>query len=85
MTQFVKDLHDAVAGVLRSHGVGMISRAVFLIEVLDEEDGGLGLFVETSPHDMSPWDREGMVRYASLDLAGNLTASRVVAAQDEGE
>ncbi|WP_406200054.1 hypothetical protein OH807_18475 [Kitasatospora sp. NBC_01560] len=84
-SQFVADLHEAVAGVLRVHGAGLLSRAVLLVEVFDEATGEIGLFVETSPSDMSAWDREGMVRYAALDLAGAITASRVADVQQDEE
>ncbi|GAA2136710.1 hypothetical protein GCM10009760_16390 [Kitasatospora kazusensis] len=83
MSQFVEDLHEALSGVLRSHGAGLLSRAVLLVEVFDEDSGELGMFVETSPQDMPAWDRAGMVSYASLDLAGHLTASRLQA--DDGD
>nr|BFD90921.1 hypothetical protein KitaXyl93_22810 [Kitasatospora sp. Xyl93] len=77
------DIHRAVAGVLRAQGAGLLSRAVFLLEVVNEESGELGLYLETSPVDMPVWDRAGMLRYADLDLAGQITACRL--GDDAGE
>ncbi len=83
MSQLTDDIHDAVARVLRAHGAGLLSRAVLIIEVLDEEDGGLGLYVEASPDAMPAWDRAGMIQYASMDLSGKITAARIEASEDE--
>ncbi len=84
MSQLTDDIHEAVARVLQAHGAGLLSRAVLVIEVLDEQDGQLGLYVEASPADMPAWDRAGMIRYADMDLAGRITADRI-ATDDEVE
>ncbi|GAA1161959.1 hypothetical protein F4556_005053 [Kitasatospora gansuensis] len=88
MSQLTDDIHQAVAGALRAHGAGLLSRMVLVLEVVDEESGELGLYTEASPADMPAWDRAGLIRYASLDLAGQITACRVADSGDadgEGE
>ncbi|MFJ4791740.1 hypothetical protein [Kitasatospora purpeofusca] len=77
MNQLTDDLHKAISGTLRAHGAGLLSRAVLVLEVVDEETGELGLYVEASPADMPAWDRSGLIGYASLDLAGQITACRI--------
>ncbi|MFC8449489.1 hypothetical protein [Kitasatospora sp. NPDC057223] len=77
MSQLADDVHQAVADVLRAHGAGLLSRAVLVLEVVDVESGELGLYVEASPTDMPMWDRAGLLRYADLDLAGQITACRI--------
>ncbi|KDN85659.1 hypothetical protein [Kitasatospora cheerisanensis] len=77
MSQLTDDIHQAVAGVLRAHGAGLLSRALLVLEVVDEVTGELGLYVEASPADMPAWDRAGLLHYAGLDLAGQITACRV--------
>nr|BEK65695.1 hypothetical protein KPHV_29220 [Kitasatospora purpeofusca] len=84
MSRLTDDIHQAVAGVLRVHGAGLLSRALLVLEVVDEETGELGLYVEASPADMPMWDRAGLLRYADLDLAGQVTACRIGDA-DTGE
>ncbi|MFF8769067.1 hypothetical protein [Kitasatospora sp. NPDC015120] len=90
MSQLTDDIHQAVAGALRAHGAGLLSRMVLVLEVVDEDTGELGLYTEASPADMPAWDRAGLIRYADLDLAGQITASRVADAEagnndEEGE
>ncbi|MFD4394360.1 hypothetical protein [Kitasatospora sp. NPDC058478] len=85
MSQLTDDIHQAVAGVLRAHGTGLLSRAVLVLEVVEEETGELGLFLETSPTDMPVWDRAGMLRYADLDLAGQITACQIGGGNDDDE
>ncbi|MEU8919512.1 hypothetical protein AB0D10_01075 [Kitasatospora sp. NPDC048545] len=80
MSQLTDDMHQAVAEVLRAHGAGLLSRALLVLEVVDEVSGELGLYVEASPADMPMWDRAGLLRYADLDLAGQVTACRIDAA-----
>ncbi|MFJ8430421.1 hypothetical protein ACIQ9P_03855 [Kitasatospora sp. NPDC094019] len=77
MSRLTDDIHQAVAGVLRAHGAGLLSRALLVLEAVDEETGELGLYVEASPADMPMWDRAGLLRYADLDLAGQVTACRI--------
>ncbi|MEU6511887.1 hypothetical protein [Streptomyces sp. NPDC046942] len=38
-----QDLHQAVAGVMRVHGLGLVSRLVFAVELVEEGSGELGL------------------------------------------
>lgn len=88
MSQLTDDIHQAVAGALRTHGAGLLSRMVLVLEVVDEETGELGLYTEASPADMPAWDRAGLIRYADLDLTGQITACRVADSGDadgEGE
>ncbi|MFF0409699.1 hypothetical protein ACFYUY_04600 [Kitasatospora sp. NPDC004745] len=83
MSQLIDDIHQAIGGVLRAHGAGLLSRAVLVLEVVDEDTGELGLFMEVSPPDMPVWDRAGMLRYCDLDLAGQITANRIEEAEAE--
>ncbi|MCX4749234.1 hypothetical protein OG455_27640 [Kitasatospora sp. NBC_01287] len=87
MSQLTDDVHQAIAEVLRCHGAGLLSRAVLVLEVVDEDSGELGLYVEASPSDMPMWDRAGLLRYADLDLAGQVTACRIgeAALDDDGD
>ncbi|MFD7639578.1 hypothetical protein ACFV4P_02900 [Kitasatospora sp. NPDC059795] len=90
MSQLTDDVHQAVAGVLHAHGAGLLSRAVLVLEVVEEQSGELGLYVEASPADMPMWDRAGLLRYAELDLAGQVTACRIddnaaSGGEDEGD
>ncbi|MEU5383222.1 hypothetical protein [Kitasatospora cineracea] len=77
MSGLTDDVHQAVAEVLRTHGAGLLSRALLVLEVVDEASGELGLYVEASPTDMPMWDRAGLLRYADLDLAGQITVCRL--------
>ncbi|TQF05562.1 hypothetical protein E6W39_29200 [Kitasatospora acidiphila] len=84
MSAFDDDLHAAIAGVLSSHGLGMLGRAVVVAEVHDD-DGELGLITQPLPDTMPIWDRTGLLGYASLDLAGQVTAARVVEVEADDE
>ena len=84
MSVFDDDLHAAIAGVLRTHGLGMLGRALVLAEVHDEE-GEIGLLTQTLPDTMPIWDRTGLLRYALSDLDGQVVAARVCEVDGEGE
>jgi hypothetical protein len=78
-----EDLHQAVADVLKAHGYGMVSRIAFVVELVDEESGGLGLLRGSSPSDMPVWDELGLHQYAVTDIQAVVTASRMTAEDEE--
>ncbi|MFJ4412980.1 hypothetical protein [Streptomyces sp. NPDC088925] len=83
MKDFTEDLHRAVAGVFQEHGYGMLSRLVMCAEVVDEEDGDIGLLIGSSPENMPVWDRAGMMRYALADVDADTVRQRID--MDEGD
>ncbi|WP_324787025.1 hypothetical protein [Streptomyces sp. H51] len=78
-----EDLHQAVAGVMRAHGLGLVSRMVFTVELVEEGTGELGLLRGSTPATMPVWDELGLHRYAVTDIEAVVTASRL--ASEEGE
>ncbi|MGW4138873.1 hypothetical protein ACWELV_19130 [Streptomyces mirabilis] len=77
-----EDVHEAFAGVMRAHGFGMVSRLVFVVELV--EDGGeLGLLRGSCPGDMPVWSELGLHRYAVADIEALVTASRVAGSEED--
>lgn len=76
MSTVAEDLHQAVAGVLQEHGYGMVSRLVFVAELV-AEDGSLGLVRGSSPWDMPVWSELGFHQYAVSDIQAVVTATRM--------
>ncbi|MGW1621577.1 hypothetical protein [Streptomyces sp. NPDC002172] len=79
-----EDLHQAVAGVMSAHGLGLVSRMVFAVELVEESTGDLGLVRGSIPASMPVWDELGLHRYAVTDIEAVVTASRL-APEEEGE
>lgn len=79
-----EDLHQAVAGVMGAHGLGLVSRMVFAVELVEEGTGDLGLLRGSIPATMPVWDELGLHQYAVTDLEAVITASRL-APEEEGE
>ncbi|WP_330306239.1 MULTISPECIES: hypothetical protein [unclassified Streptomyces] len=48
MSRLAEDVHEAFAGVMRAHGFGMVSRLVFVVELV-EDSGELGLLRGSCP------------------------------------
>jgi hypothetical protein len=74
VSSIAEDLHQAVAGVLQAHGYGMVSRLAFVVELVDEETGGLGLMRGTTPNDLPVWSELGLLQYAVMDIQATITA-----------
>lgn len=83
MSTVAEDLHRAVAGVLQEHGFGMVSRLVFVAELVDEDDGTLGLVRGSSPWDMPVWSELGFHQYAVTDIQAAVTATRVAESEED--
>lgn len=83
MSGRAEELHRAVADVMRAHGFGMVSRLVFVVELVDEETGALGLLRGSSPGDMPVWSELGLHQYAITDIQAAVTA-KLVAKTEEG-
>lgn len=83
MSSTVEDLHNAVAGVMQDHGYGLVSRLVFVVELVDEDTGALGLLRGSSPWDMPVWSELGLHQYAITDIQAAVTAGRVTSNDDE--
>ncbi|MFH8772012.1 hypothetical protein [Streptomyces sp. NPDC017958] len=79
-----EDLHQAVAGVMRAHGLGLVSRLVFAVELVEEGTGELGLLRGSTPATMPVWDELGLHRYAVADIEAVISAAKV-AGEEEGE
>jgi hypothetical protein len=83
VSSIAEDLHKAVAGVLREHGYGMVSRLVFVVELVDEETGGLGLMRGVTPCDMPVWSELGLLQYAMTDIQASFTTERVTGSEGD--
>ncbi|MFE5089460.1 hypothetical protein ACFRCI_03480 [Streptomyces sp. NPDC056638] len=81
---FEQDLHTAVASVLQVHGLGMLSRAVLTVELVDDE-GQLGLLTGTLPEDMPSWDRVGMLQYGLAHTNAQMIAAQLGDDEEEDE
>jgi hypothetical protein len=79
-----EDLHQAIADVLQAHGYGMVSRLAFVVELVDEETGGLGLMRGTTPNDLPAWSELGLLQYAITDIQASVTAAQVAANEEDG-
>ncbi|WP_225102219.1 hypothetical protein [Streptomyces sp. CoH27] len=79
-----EDLHQAVAGVMRVHGLGLVSRLVFAVELVEEGSGEPGLLRGSPPATMPVWVELGLHRYAVTDIEAVITASKL-AGEEEGE
>jgi hypothetical protein len=79
---FAEDVHQAFAGVMQAHGLGLVSRLVFVVELV--EDGGeLALLRGSVPGDMPVWSELGLHRYAVADIEALVTASRVAGSEED--
>ena len=78
-----EDLQRAVAGVMHAHGFGLVSRLVFVVELIAEDSGELGLLRGSTPADMPVWDELGMHQYALADIQAVVTAARVTDSEEE--
>ncbi|MEV6740090.1 hypothetical protein AB0N14_25350 [Streptomyces sp. NPDC051104] len=78
-----EDLQQAVAGVMHAHGFGLVSRLVFVVELIAEDSGELGLLRGSTPASMPVWDELGMHQYALADIQAVVTAARVVDGEEE--
>ncbi|MGW3657206.1 hypothetical protein ACWD6R_16595 [Streptomyces sp. NPDC005151] len=78
-----EDLHRAVADVMAAHGYGIVSRLVFVVELIDEETGGLGLLRASSPSDMPVWSELGLHTFAIADIQAAVTADRMTNNDEE--
>ncbi|MFJ7422735.1 hypothetical protein ACIQXD_29650 [Streptomyces uncialis] len=76
------DLHTAISGVLHDHGLGMLSRAVVAVEIVDS-DGDIGLLTGTLPEDMPSWDRVGMLEYSLAHSHASLVAVHIADDEDD--
>ncbi|MGI5526806.1 hypothetical protein ACQEVX_05065 [Streptomyces syringium] len=72
MDELGEDLEVSLAIVLGEAEMGMLTRAVVIAEVLDD-DGERNLMVLTTPR-LAEWDALGMCRYGQLCLEGPVTA-----------
>lgn len=72
MSALTVDLEQSLAEVLGEHERGMLSRAVVVAEVLDDE-GERSLSVLTTPG-MPEWDALGLCRYGVLSIEGPAAA-----------
>ncbi|MCZ1001182.1 hypothetical protein O1M63_29015 [Streptomyces mirabilis] len=77
-----EDVHVAFAGVMRAHGFGMVSRLVFVVELV-EDSGELGLLRGSCPGDMPVWSELGLHRYSVADIEALVTASRVAGSEED--
>lgn len=75
VTDLNERLHAAVSEALRDEGSMMLTRAVVLAEVI-EEDGSTALFVGCTPGTQA-WQSLGMLRYAASLEDAATTADRV--------
>lgn len=66
MSTIAEDLHQAIADVLQAHGYGMVSRLAFVVELVDEETGGLGLMRGMTPNDLPVWSELGLRARSSV-------------------
>ncbi|MFF3565463.1 hypothetical protein ACFYXS_36050 [Streptomyces sp. NPDC002574] len=80
---FVEGAHKAFASVMRAHSFGMVSRLVFVVELVDEATGELGLLRGSCPGDMPVWSELGLHRYAVADIEALGTASRVAGREED--
>ncbi|MFB7576729.1 hypothetical protein [Streptomyces sp. NPDC056165] len=78
-----EDLHQAVADVMRAHGFGLVSRLVFVAELVDD-NGELGLLRGSCPGDMPVWSELGLHAYAVTDIEALVTTSRVAGSEEDG-
>ncbi|WP_326624650.1 MULTISPECIES: hypothetical protein [unclassified Streptomyces] len=78
-----EDLHRAVADVMHAHGYGIVSRLVFVVELIDEETGGLGLLRGSTPSDMPVWSELGLCQFAIADIPAAVTADRTTQNDEE--
>ncbi|MFD7769857.1 hypothetical protein [Streptomyces sp. NPDC059787] len=83
MSGLAEDLHHAVATVLSAHGFGLVSRMVFVVELVEEGTGELGVLRGSIPASLPVWDELGLHRYAVADIEAVITAART--AGEEGE
>ncbi|MGI5143723.1 MULTISPECIES: hypothetical protein [unclassified Streptomyces] len=83
MSDLAQDLHQAFAGVMQAHGYGLVSRLVFVAELVDEGNGELGLMRGSIPADMPVWSELGLHRYAVADIEALVTASRVAGSEED--
>ncbi|WP_392749462.1 hypothetical protein [Streptomyces sp. LN590] len=83
MSTPTEDLHKAVADVMAAHGYGMVSRLAFVVELVDEETGDLGLLRGTSPSDMPAWSELGLFQFAIADIQAVVTADRMTNNDEE--
>ncbi|WP_367132885.1 MULTISPECIES: hypothetical protein [Streptomyces] len=72
MDELGEDLEVSLAMVLGEAEIGMLSRAVVIAEVLDD-NGERTLMVMTTPR-ISEWDALGMCRYGQLCIEGPVAA-----------
>ncbi|MFF4504833.1 hypothetical protein [Streptomyces sp. NPDC001401] len=82
MSGLTEDLHQAVAGVMRAHGFGLVSRLAFVVELIEEDSGELGLLRSSTPADMPVWDELGLHRYAVTDIEAVITAARATGEEE---
>ncbi|MFE2578865.1 hypothetical protein [Streptomyces sp. NPDC059378] len=77
-----QDLHAAFAGVMRAHGLGLVSRLVFVVELV-EDSGALVSLRGSVPDDMPVWSELGLHRYAIADIGAVVTAARVASSEED--
>ncbi|MEH0576802.1 hypothetical protein QBA54_20425 [Streptomyces sp. B21-108] len=77
-----EDPHQTVAGVMSAHGLGMVSRLVFAVELVEEGTGELGLLRGSTRATMPVWDELGLHQYAVTDIKAVITAARVAGVEE---
>lgn len=83
MSDVADDLQRAIAGVLKTHGYGLLSRLVFVVELVDEEDGALGLMRGSCPADTPIWSELGFHQYAVTDIQATVAANRAADSEED--
>ncbi|WP_405526786.1 hypothetical protein OG426_30445 [Streptomyces canus] len=82
-SSLAEDLRLAVSDVMHAHGFGLVSRLVFVVELITEDSGELGLLRGSIPASMPVWDELGMHQYALADMQAVVTAARVADVEEE--